>query len=65
MKDGMTPAQARQLLQEEQQARVAAAKIKYEAFVAEWQAEFRVRLDFAMLATIRGNVPQLLIVAEE
>ena len=65
MTDTITPAQARQLLQEEQQARVAAAKIKYEAFVAEWQAEFGVRLDISMLVTARGNLPQMLIVAEE
>jgi len=60
----ITPAQARRLLQEEQQARVNAAKIKYDAFVAEWQAEFRVRLDISVLVTARGNVPQMLIIAD-
>ena len=65
MSEVITPVQARELLAAERQARVDAAKAKYEAFVAEWQAEFRVRLDFAMLATVHGNVPQVRIVAEE
>ena len=52
-------------MQEERHARVDAAKIKYEAFVAEWQAEFGVRLEISMVVTARGNVPQMLIVAEQ
>lgn len=56
--------QARKLLQEEQQARVAAAKAELDAFIADWQQRHRVRLEVSMIISARGNMPQLQIVAE-
>ena len=65
MTDNITPDQARELLQKEKQARVDAAKVKLDAFLAEWQAEFRVRLRPVMLVSEDGNLPQWLIVPED
>ena len=65
MTDDITPAQARQLLAAEKQARVDAAKVKLDAFLVEWQAEFRVQLRPVMLVTEGGNLPQWLIVPED
>jgi len=60
----LTTDQARQLLQEEQQARVEAARAELDEFLMGWQQRHRVRLDVAMLVTARGNLPQLNIIAE-
>ena len=65
MTDVITPAQARELLQAERQARVDTAKAELDEWLPGWQQRHRVRLDISMVVTARGNVPQLLIVAEE
>lgn len=60
----ITPDQARQLLQEEQQARVDAAKAELDEWLPGWRQRHRVRLVIGILATEQGNAPQMLIVAE-
>jgi hypothetical protein len=60
----LTTDQARQLLAQEQQARVDAAKVELDAFVDAWCKKHRVRLGVSMLITERGNIPQLNIIAE-
>lgn len=60
----ITPDQARQLLQEEQQARVNEAKREFDEFLAGWQQRHRCRLDIAMILRAGQVIPQVQIVAE-
>lgn len=60
----LTPEKARELLVQEQQARVDTARAELEAFLVEWGRRHRVALQVDMLVSQQGNIPQLQIVAD-
>ena len=65
MKEVITTDQARKLLQEEQQARVDAAKQELDEFLAGWQQKHRCRLDVSVTLRVGQVIPQVQIVAVE